>query len=60
MRNIEAFQYCKENIEKLEELISLLKDLVMSKDEGQIFFVKSSGLGVLVRFMNIPISIYFL
>jgi len=60
MKEIEGIQYSKENIEQLEKLTIKLKEYVLEKEDGEIFFLKSNGLSLILRLMEITSAMILL
>ena len=54
IKEIESVQYSEENAEKLEQLVTKLKEAVVPSEEAQLFFIKNGGLSLLLR--NIEVS----
>jgi hypothetical protein len=60
MKEIEGIQYSKENTEQLENLTMKLKEYVLEKEDGEIFFLKNNGLSLILRLLEITSAMILL
>ncbi len=60
MKEVEAVQFSEENITKLDGLVAELKTSVLSTEESEIFFIKNSGLALILRLIEVPAAISLL